>query len=306
MVKKGLGSGLDALFGGKPILDDIPAVKVDKNEKTELNGEVVQLLPLAKVQPNPKQPRRVFDEDKLAELSQSIREQGVLQPILVRPTGKNWQIVAGERRYKAALLAGLKQIPCIVRELSDNATLEIALIENIQRQNLNPLEEAASYQELLDKFGYTQQELGEKLGKSRVYIANTLRLLALPKASRQALGSGQISAGHGRAILQLGDDGDRELLTERIIKEHLSVREAERIAKQPRLLHKKSATAAKKTSVSSGGDLILKELGARLQNKLGTKVVVQKAGPGGKIQIEYYSDDDLERLIETLLPGESF
>ena len=147
MVKKGLGNGLDALFGGKPVLDDIPAVKIAKTEKTALNGELVQLLPLAKVQPNPKQPRQNFDEEKLRELAASIKEQGVLQPVLVRPQGKGWQIVAGERRYKAAKIAGLKELPCIIRELDDNTTLEIALIENIQRQNLNPLEEAATYQE---------------------------------------------------------------------------------------------------------------------------------------------------------------
>ena len=305
MVKKGLGNGLDALFGGKSVLDDIPAVKIAKNEKTELNGELVQLLPLAKVQPNPKQPRQNFDEEKLRELAASIKEQGVLQPVLVRPQGKGWQIVAGERRYKAAKIAGLKELPCIVRELDDNTTLEIALIENIQRQNLNPLEEAATYQELLDKFGYTQQQLGEKLGKSRVYIANTLRLLALPKAVRQALSEGLISAGHGRAVLQLASDQDRALLTERIIAEGLSVRQAEKLAKQPELLHPQAAKKTKPKPKTE--DLLLNELGERLRAKLGTKVMVQKTGQKqGKIQIEYYSDDDLQRLIDLLLPGEQF
>lgn len=306
MAKKGLGNGLSALFGdAKPVLEE------------NLTTEKVQLLRAEDVQPNPNQPRQQFDDDKLAELVKSVDEQGILQPILVRPQeGNTYQIIAGERRYRAALKCGLKEIPCIVRNLDDTTTLEVALIENIQRQNLNPMEEAATYKELMDKYGYTQSKLAEKLGKSRVYVANTVRLLSLPKAVQKAVQGGKISAGHGRALLQLSKEQDRLALTDRILKENLSVRQAEYYAKNSKAIYEESSPAdkankkkpAKKQQDKPAAveDLLLNEVAERLRGRLGTKVSVQKSGKGGKIVLEYYSDDELTRLIEILLPGEEF
>ena len=301
MVKKGLGSGLDALFGGKPVIED------------NASGEKVLLLPLQSVSPNPNQPRRSFDEGRLAELTASVREQGILQPILVRPSaGKpgKYEIVAGERRYRAATQAGLKHIPAIVKPLEDKTTLEIALIENIQRQDLNPLEEAASYRELLDNYNYTQAQLAEKLGKSRVYLANTMRLLALPEDIGRLITAGRISAGHGRALLMLDDPADQKLLTERILELGLSVRQAEALAREPELLRKQAAPAAEKKPQKSSAkteDLLLNAVGEKLRERLQTKVQVQKHGKkGGRITLEYFNDEELERLLELLLPGVEF
>ena len=203
MVKKGLGSGLDALFGAQAPL---PKVSQKMSEEPKETGEQVLQLSLTAVAPNPHQPRRAFDEGKMRELAASVKEQGVLQPILVRPATDSpdkYEIVAGERRWRAAQLAGLAQIPAIVKPLEDDVTLEVALIENIQRQDLNPLEEAASYRRLLDEHGYTQASLATRLGKSRVYVANTLRLLALPGSIRDLLSEGRITAGHGKALLMV-------------------------------------------------------------------------------------------------------
>lgn len=301
MVKKGLGSGLDALFGGKPVIED------------NASGEKVLLLPLRSVSPNPNQPRRSFDEGRLAELTASVREQGILQPILVRPvSGKpgKYEIVAGERRYRAAEQAGLKNIPAIVKPLEDKTTLEIALIENIQRQDLNPLEEAASYRELLDNYNYTQAQLAEKLGKSRVYLANTMRLLALPEDIRQLITAGRISAGHGRALLMLDNAADQALLAELITEQGLSVRQAEALAREPELLHKPTAPAPKAKPAAPAAkpeDLLLSAVGEKLRERLHTKVSVQKRGKkGGKITLEYFNDEELERLLDLLLPGVEF
>lgn len=303
MAKKGLGNGLSALFGDtKPVLED------------NLTTEKVQLLKAEDVQPNPNQPRRDFDDDKLAELVKSVGEQGILQPILVRPQADNtYQIIAGERRYRAAVKCGLAEIPCIVRNLDDTTTLEVALIENIQRQNLNPMEEAVTYKELMDKYGYTQGKLAEKLGKSRVYVANTVRLLSLPQAVQKAVQGGKLSAGHGRALLQLTKEKDRIALTDKILAENLSVRQAEFYAKNPKAIYEETTKTDKKKPAKKQQakkpameDLLLGEVAERLRSRLGTKVSVQKSGKGGKIVLEYYSDEELSHLIETLLPGEEF
>jgi ParB family chromosome partitioning protein len=267
------------------------------------------------VTPNPKQPRRSFDQGKLKELTASIKEQGVLQPILVRPISgehNKYEIVAGERRYRAAEQAGLKNIPAIVKPLEDKVTLEVALIENIQRQELNPLEEAASFRDLLDNYGYTQAALAERLGKSRVYIANTLRLLALPESVRRYVTAGRLSAGHGKALLMLEKDDDRVALAERIIEEGLSVRETEELAKNPAAIYKKQPSAKSHdgqagAKAPSQEDLLLNAIGERLRERLQTKVNVKKTGKQrGRITLEYYSDEELERLLELLLPGVQF
>ena len=308
MAKKGLGNGLGALFGDtKPILEE------------NLTLEKVQMLKIEQVHRNPNQPRQLFDDDKLQELKKSIKEQGIIQPILVRPANDNtYEIIAGERRFRAANLCGLREIPCIVRNLDDTTTLEVALIENIQRQNLNPLEEAKTYRELMEKYSYTQSKLAEKLGKSRVYVANTIRLLSLSDNLKKAVMDGKLSAGHGRALLQLQNKDDRNVLAEKIIEENLSVRQAEYFAKNPKEIYEKpalkqaekasekSAKEAKQLKPPTVEDLVLNEVAEKLRGKLGTKVTVQSSGKGGKIVLEYFSNDDLERLISLLLPNEVF
>ena len=306
MAKKGLGSGLGALFGDtKPVFEE------------NLTLEKVQMLKISRVHPNPNQPRQIFDDDKLQELKKSVKEQGILQPILVRPADNDtYEIIAGERRFRAAGLCGLTEIPCIVRNLDDTTTLEVALIENIQRQNLNPLEEAKTYKELMEKYSYTQSRLAEKLGKSRVYVANTLRLLSLPDALKKSVMDGSLSAGHGRALLQLGNDKDRTALAEKIISENLSVRQAEYFAKNPKEIYAKPEPAAEKPvkkaapkikKAQTVEEMVLRDFAEKLRGKFGTKVSVQKtSAKGGKIVLEYFSDEDLDRLITLLLPNENF
>ena len=227
----------------------------------------------------------------MRELAASVKEQGVLQPILVRPATDSpdkYEIVAGERRWRAAQLAGLAQIPAIVKPLEDDVTLEVALIENIQRQDLNPLEEAASYRRLLDEHGYTQASLATRLGKSRVYVANTLRLLALPGSIRDLLSEGRITAGHGKAM-----------------------------AKNPQLIYQPVQTDKPKDSKPKGKpatppqpasteELLLQDIADKLCMHLQTKVKLQKMPKGGRITLEYYSNDELSRLLEMLLPGTTF
>lgn len=303
MVKKGLGNGLDALFG------TIGPIETPSN-----SDEKVMQIKLDDISANPDQPRRRFDEGKLKELAASIKEQGVLQPILVRPQEKGkYEIVAGERRFRAAKMAGLKTIPAIVKELADEVTLEVALIENIQRQELNPLEEAGSYRELIDNYGYTQAKLAEKLGKSRVYVANTLRLLALPTEIKIQIAKGSLTAGHGRALLMLENARDRLLLAQRVQDEGLSVRQTEALAKNPKLLHKAAKKDAEKPytetppEVASQDELLLNAVGEKLREKLQTKVKVQQVSKKhGKITLEYYGDEEFERIIGILLPGVEF
>ncbi len=294
MVKKGLGKGLSAL------ITENPAV-------TEPSGERVQLLPLTQLMANPGQPRRYFDEAALAELATSIQENGLIQPLVVRPlSDEEYQIIAGERRYRAAILAGCKEVPCIVRRLDDSQALEMALIENIQREDLQPLEEAASFQELLESCGYTQETLAGKIGKSRPYISNSLRLLTLPEAVQELLRQGKLTAGHARAILLLNNKAQRAAMARRVVAEDWSVRRAERYAKEQNELAKGTAMS-RVSSEKTVDDLILEDVERRLQHKLGTKAKVQKKGDGkGRILLEYYSNDDLNRLLAYLLPDETF
>lgn len=309
MVKKGLGSGVNALFGEQPALAVQPA------------GEQVLQLTIDAVSPNAEQPRRTFDEGKLRELAASIKEQGVLQPILVRPAAgsrSKYEIIAGERRWRAAKMAGLKKIPAIVKPLADDVTLEVALIENIQRQDLNPLEEALTYRRLLDEHGYTQASLAERLGKSRVYVANTLRLLALPEEIRSQITEGRLSAGHGKALLMAEKEDDRLALAERIREEGLSVRQAEEMAKNPALIYAKKAEPGKSVKQKKAGSasplgatpdteqLLLQDISDKLCARLQTKVKLQKTPKGGRIMLEYYSNDELSRLLEILLPDTQF
>ena len=246
-----------------------------------------------RVQANPQQPRSTFGEEGLEELAASIKQKGVVQPIIVRRVDGEFELIAGERRLRAARLAGLERIPAFITEVEDGSeALELALIENLQREDLNPLEQSEGFRRLANHYGLTQEQIAERVGKSRAAVANTLRLVNLPKAVQASLRAGQISAGHARAILSFDDRERQVLLWKRIMKEGLSVRKAEQLAK--RLTSPTAPAPAPKKRPSH-----LTQIEERLRNLLGTHVRLQhKKGKGGTIEIEYYSDEDLDRLLE--------
>lgn len=262
-------------------------------------GAVVQ-IPIEEITANPMQPRRYFDDAALAELAESIEEQGVIQPILLRPIEGGYQIVAGERRYRASCKAGLRSVPAIIRRLDQAQTLEIALIENIQREDLNPVEEAEAYRSLIDQFGYTQEALARRVGKDRSTVSNTLRLLKLSPEVLDALSRGAISMGHGRALLGLKDaDTVRDVFT-KVVSEGLSVRQTEEEVRRA------TSERPKRRATKELPDTMV-TLQDRLARHLGTRVKLRPRarGEGGKIVLEYYTQQDLDRLIERI-EGEVF
>lgn len=281
MAKKlgGLGKGLNAIF--------------IENDSEDNNGSVT--LKISEIEPNRSQPRKEFDEKALSELAESISKHGLLQPLLVRPLPLGgYQIVAGERRYRACRMAGITEVPVIIRELGDTETMEIALIENLQREDLTPIEEALGYQVLIDEHGFSQEEVAQSVGKSRPAIANSLRLLKLPQSILDLVSDGKISAGHARALLTLEDEKLMQELAEEIIKKDLSVRQVEKICKQkPR--PEKEEVPEKKPSFYSMVELALNEsLGRKI------KVSKNKGKQGGILQIEFYSDEELTELSNKL------
>ena len=282
--KGGLGRGLDALIPTTPIGDitNNSGVVVGSASEVDINA----------IAPNPKQPRIIFDEEALAELAASIKEVGVLQPPVVRDLGSGrYELIMGERRLRATKLAGLKTIPVIIRQSKDNEMLREALLENIHRSQLNPLEEGAAYQNLLNDFGYTHDELAIKIGKSRPAITNTLRLLNLPASAQRKVAAGILSAGHARALLALTDGAEIEKLANRIVAEGLSVRAVEEIVAMTSGKEKSAPTKSAK-SVSPR----LKEIENRLADKLDTRVSVELGLSKGKITIEFADLEDLERI----------
>lgn len=281
MAKKigGLGKGLSAIFS---------------ENDTEDNNEVVTIK-ISQIEPNRNQPRRSFDEDALEELSQSIKEHGVLQPILVRPQiYGGYQIVAGERRYRASRMAGLTEIPAIIKELSDSETMQIALIENLQRRDLSDLEEAKGYQTLMDEYDFSQEDVARTVGKSRSAVANTLRLLGLPDDVKELLDQGKISAGHARALLAVDQDKQIKEAADKIIKEGLSVRQTEKLVKSM------GSAKPKKPAVQKLSPYAEVELA--LSDALGTKVTVteNKKKGGGTLNIEFYDPEELFSLTHKL------
>ncbi len=281
MAKKigGLGKGLSAIFS---------------ENDTEDNNEVVTIK-ISQIEPNRDQPRRSFDEDALEELSQSIKEHGVLQPILVRPQiYGGYQIVAGERRYRASRMAGLTEIPAIIKELSDSETMQIALIENLQRRDLSDLEEAKGYQTLMDEYGFSQEEVARTVGKSRSAVANTLRLLGLPDDVKELLEQGKLSAGHARALLAVDQDKKIKEAADKIVKEGLSVRQTEKLVKSM------GGAKPKKQAVKKLSPYTEVELA--LTDALGTKVTVteNKKKGGGTLNIEFYDPEELFSLTHKL------
>lgn len=286
--QRGLGRGLSAL------LSEAAETEVPVDQITgQGQSRGVRELPLDQIEPNPDQPRRHFAEDEIASLAQSIAEHGVLQPILVRAHGERWQIIAGERRWRAARRAGLVSVPVVERSLEDLAVLEVAIIENVQREDLNPVEEARAYQMLIERFSRTQEQLAKAVGKSRSHIANLTRLLSLPESVLALVESGQLSAGHARTLVT---SDQAEALAERIVREGLSVRDAERLAREggesPR---PKAARAAK------APDTIALE--TDLSDALGLKVEVRDRGGRGEVVIGYATLDQLDEICRRLTRG---
>ncbi|MBV9484499.1 MAG: ParB/RepB/Spo0J family partition protein [Frankiaceae bacterium] len=282
----GLGRGLGALIPAGPIDEDPTGARFED-------------LPVDSIEPNPRQPREVFDEDALAELVTSIREVGVLQPVVVRETGPGrYQLVMGERRLRASREAGQTTIPAIIRETNDDALLRDALLENLHRQQLNPLEEAAAYQQLLAEFGATHEELAERIGRSRSQVSNTIRLLGLPPTVQRRVAAGVISAGHARALLTLGDADAQERLAARIVSEGLSVRATEELVtidEEPAAPRSRGPRPAKVPALA--------RLEEALSDRLETKVTVELGRRRGKLSIAFASLDDLHRILGDLAPG---
>ncbi len=282
MQKQALGKGLGALIPDLSALDD--------REKKALG---IMEIELDKIVPNEFQPRKTFSDDRLKELAASIKEQGVIQPIIVHRIGTNYGLIAGERRWRASRLAGLKTIPALVREASKRELIEQALIENIQREDLNPLEAAVAFKRLQDEFKLTQEDLAKRVGKERSTIANFLRILGLPKEIKQHVAAGAISLGHAKALLSLERHRDQVAVADAIVKKGLSVREAEALA--AKLKH---PAEPKKKKPAAGQEY--KAIEERLRKSFGTKVSIESKSRGGRIVIEYYSAEELDRILEKL------
>lgn len=285
MDRKALGKGISAL---------IP-------EKEETHLDRITFLQLDQVKPNPLQPREDFDPVSLEELIQSIKEKGIIQPVLVRHKGEYYELIAGERRYRAASALNLKEIPVIIKNVEDRDSLELSLIENIQRQNLNPIEEARAYQYLIEKYQLTQEEVSEILGKARASVANMLRLLKLPLEIQDEIKKGRISFAHGRALLELDDPNKQRILMQDIIANSLSVRELENIIKSKRL----RSTSIRIHSKPGSDDPYLHLLQEQLQHALATKVRISKKQKRGAITIDFYSQEDLERIVQIIRGGQT-
>lgn len=289
--RKGLGKGLDSLIPENKSVKS--AAKAEKEESVK-TGE--QMLKINQVEPNREQPRKHFEEDALLELADSIKQYGVLQPLLVRKRKDYYEIIAGERRWRAAKLAGVKEVPVIIKEYTEQQAVEIALIENIQRENLNPIEEAMAFKKLLTEFNLKQDEVAERVSKSRTAVTNSMRLLKLGEKVQQMIIDDMITTGHARALLAIDDEEQQYLLATKIFDEKLSVRETEKLIKS--LKNPKKQVKVVKTVENA---FVYDDLAEKMKRVLGTKVSISPKGNGkGKIEIEYYSDDELERMFEMI------
>lgn len=278
-IKRGLGRGLDALY------DNTEAAEAEQKDLIELR--------ISMIEPNHDQPRKDFDEDALITLSNSIAEHGIIQPIIVSPSENGfYKIIAGERRWRAAKMAGLREIPAIVRTYEKQKAAEVAMLENLQREDLNPIEEAEGYKNLMENFGLTQESLSRSLGKSRSAIANSVRILSLPQNIIDMVRNGLISEGHARTLLSIEDDAEKQRLAEEIINGKLSVRDTEKIAGEKKTA--KKITEKKEISPE------IKEMEKRLSDNFGSKVKIITGRKKGKIEIEYYGNDDFTRIMEKL------
>jgi ParB family transcriptional regulator, chromosome partitioning protein len=302
----GLGRGLSALIKDTP--PEKPVASAPASASADSSSDGVRRVPVSAIHKSPWQPRRHFDATALQDLVASIRERGVLQPLLVRAIDQGYQLIAGERRFRAAQEAELADVPVLVLDVSDKEAAEIALIENLQREDLNPIEEAEGYQSLADTFGMTQEQIAERVGKGRATIANAVRLLSLPDAVRQAVSEGQLSAGHAKVLLSLTIPREQELLAQRVIKEALSVRALERLVNR----QQKPATKPARSEHVDIPATHLRHVSDQLHQALGTSVRLTTSktlGNGkkvpGRVEIDFYSPDDLDRLLNLLGVTES-
>lgn len=278
-MAKGLGKGLDAFF---------PNMKVGKEE-------TIQEIKLKELRPNPYQPRKHFEQEAIDELKASIIEHGILQPIVVRKSIRGYEIVVGERRFRAAKEAKLETVPAVVRELTEQQMMELAVLENLQREDLNPIEEGLAYQTLMEKLVLTQEEVAKRLGKSRPHIANHIRLLSLPPNVQQLISDGKISMGHGRALLGLRQKAKLPVIAEKVMNENLNVRQLEKLIQQ---LNENVSRETKKPIKNK--DIFLQEREQSLRERFGTTVNIKQTKNKGKIEIEFFSNDDLNRILEML------
>ena len=298
MAKKVLGRGLSSIF------NEDPELRKKSMQQTEGKAEgpqgEIQMIRISAVEPNKGQPRKSFDQESLSELADSIKRFGIIQPLILQKQGRGYRIIAGERRWRAARLAGLKEVPAIIRDLKKEDAAEIALIENIQREDLGPLEEAMAYKELVEAYGLTQEEVAEKVSKSRAAVANSLRLLQLPAEVLELLSNGSLSAGHARCLITIPDTKAQLLLAKEIAQKGLSVRETE---KRAAAYKKQTENDKKKTGkkLSDKEELLLRDLEKQLCEGLNTRVHIRAASSQrGRIEIEYYSVDELNRISDLL------
>ncbi|MBT2570970.1 ParB/RepB/Spo0J family partition protein [Planococcus sp. ISL-110] len=276
-MAKGLGKGINALFPGETI-----------NEADKVNQ-----ISVGEIRTNPYQPRKIFDQAALEELAESIKEHGILQPIVVRKAGEKFELVVGERRFRAAKLIKLKIVPAIIKELTDQQMMELAILENLQREDLTPIEEAEAYQKLMEALNLTQEQLAFRLGKSRPHIANHVRLLALPQNVRKLISDKELSMGHGRTLLGLRSKKLIPETAEKVVKENLNVRQLEN------LVQRLNEDVPRET-IEKKKDIFIEEKQSELRDRFGTNVQIKKNKNKGKIEIEFFSEDDLERILELL------
>jgi ParB family transcriptional regulator, chromosome partitioning protein len=307
MAKPALGRGLGALLGGNPPLTQSspapsiqPAVATGAPPPATDNRERVLRVPLNRIRPSALQPRKEFSDEALRELADSIREQGIVQPLIVRERNGAFELIAGERRWRAAQLLNLPEVPVIMREADDRAVLELALIENLQRENLNALEEAQGYAQLAEQFQLTQEEIALKVGKSRASVANATRLLKLPATVQKFVREGRISVGHAKVILGLTDEKNQNLAAERVIKEGLNVRQTEGLVAKLQSRGSRAATAKPETVAVPVGDPHIADVESKLREVFATKVQLHYAQGKGAVEIAFYSDAELERILQIL------
>jgi ParB family transcriptional regulator, chromosome partitioning protein len=304
MAKPALGRGLGALLGGTPAVGKPPQPILAPGANTlpalvpvADTREHVQRVPLGRIRPGALQPRKDFAPEALRELADSIREQGIVQPLIVRERNDHLELIAGERRWRAAQLLGLSEVPVIVRQADDRAVLELALIENLQRENLNAVEEAHGYAQLISQFQLTQEEVALKVGKSRAVVANSLRLLKLAPAIQTYLRNGRLSVGHAKVILGLAGEKEQQLAAERVIKDGLNVRQTEGLVAK---LQARGAPEKPAAKLSLTKDAHIASLEDRLRERLGTKIHLRYAQGKGSLEISFFSDDELERVLQLL------
>ena len=279
-MAKGLGKGINALFNN---------IEVEQ-------GEVIKEINLKELRPNPYQPRKVFSEEAIEELKQSILLHGILQPIIARKSIKGYEIVVGERRFRAAGEAGLKTVPVVIREMTEQQMMELAILENLQREDLNPIEEAIAYQTLLERLKLTQDELAKRLGKSRPHITNHVRLLSLPEEIKKFISEGKISMGHGRALLALKNKEKLNAVVAKVMKEKLNVRQLEQYIHQLNEIVPRET----KTMEQPKKDIFIKQRETSLRERLGTTVTIKQTKKKGKIEIEFFSQEDLDRILDLI------